>query len=139
MNIGEAAAKSGLSRKMIRYYENYGLLPQAQRSNNGYRHYQASDLRRLRFIHRARELGFSLEEVSRLLALWDDQARASAEVKQLAKAHIIELEQRIAELQQLKASLEQLTHCCHGDERPECPILDALAGHDSAAENSLNR
>lgn len=127
MNIGQAAAQSGLSRKMIRYYENYGLLPAAQRSDNGYRHYNDNDLRRLRFIHRARELGFSLEEVARLLALWQDKDRASAEVKKLAQAHIGELERRIAELQQLKSSLQELTRCCHGDERPDCPILDALA------------
>ena len=127
MNIGEAAQSSGVSAKMIRYYESIGLIGQAARSAAGYRVYAANDVHVLRFIKRARSLGFPLERVEQLVALWHDTGRASAEVKHIAQAQIDELEQRIGELQTMKRTLEHLAHHCHGDQRPECPILDDLA------------
>ena len=127
MNIGQAAARSGLSAKMIRYYESIGLLQAARRGDSGYRHYEQTDLNRLVFIKRARDLGFSLEEVGQLLALWQDRQRASADVKALARAHVDDLNRRIAELVGLRDSLQQLVEHCHGDDRPDCPILQDLA------------
>ncbi len=127
MNIGQAARESGLSAKMIRYYESIGLLAPAVRSDSGYRLYQAADLHTLGFIKRSRDLGFSLEEVARLLTLWQDRKRASADVKQLARRHIDELDRRIGELSSLRNTLEHLVEYCHGDDRPDCPILQELA------------
>lgn len=127
MNIGQAARESGLSAKMIRYYESIGLLAPALRSDSGYRLYQAADLHMLGFIKRSRDLGFSLEEVARLLTLWQDRERASADVKQLARKHIDELDRRIGELSQLRDTLVHLVDHCHGDDRPDCPILQELA------------
>lgn len=127
MNIGQAARESGLSAKMIRYYESIGLLAPALRSDSGYRLYQAADLHTLGFIKRSRDRGFSLEEVARLLTLWQDRERASADVKQLARKHIDELDRRISELSQLRDTLVHLVDHCHGDDRPECPILQELA------------
>lgn len=127
MNIGQAARESGLSAKMIRYYESIGLLAPALRSDSGYRLYQAADLNTLGFIKRSRDLGFSLEEVARLLTLWQDRERASADVKQLARKHIDELDRRIGELSQLRDTLVHLVDHCHGDDRPDCPILQELA------------
>ena len=126
MNIGQAARQSGLSAKMIRYYESIGLLPQADRSDSGYRHYVAQDLNRLAFIKRSRDLGFSLEEEGKLLALWQDRQRASAEVKALASSHIAELNHKISELTSLRDTLGELVEHCHGDERPDCTILKDL-------------
>ena len=126
MNIGQAAQRSGLSAKMIRYYESIGLLQPAQRGDNGYRHYAAADLQRLGFIRRARDLGFTLDEVRRLLELWQDRQRSSADVKALAQAHIAELERKIAELVSLRDTLGRLVAHCQGDQRPDCPILDSL-------------
>ena len=127
MNIGQAARESGLSAKMIRYYESIGLLAPALRSDSGYRLYQAADLHTLGFIKRSRDRGFSLEEVARLLTLWQDRERASADVKQLARKHIDELDRRIGELSQLRDTLVHLVDHCHGDDRPDCPILQELA------------
>jgi MerR family copper efflux transcriptional regulator len=127
MNIGQAARQSGLSAKMIRYYESIGLLKPAHRSDSGYRLYQADDLHTLAFIKRSRDLGFSLEEVARLLTLWQDRQRASADVKALAHQHIEDLNRRIEELSGLRDTLQHLVSNCHGDDRPDCPILKDLA------------
>ena len=126
MNIGQAARHSGLSPKMIRYYESIGLLPENKRSANGYRLFGKAELRALAFIKRARDLGFSLEEVSKLLTLWQNRNRASADVKLLADEHIAALERRIAELTELRDTLKELTTTCHGDDQPDCPILSVL-------------
>lgn len=127
MNIGAAAKASGLSAKMIRYYESIGLLRAANRSDNGYRHYNAQDLHQLAFIKRSRDLGFSLEEVGKLLALWQDHDRASADVKSLALEHVAELNRKIEELSGLRDTLSELVQHCQGDHRPDCPILKGLA------------
>ena len=134
MNIGAAARASGVSAKMIRYYESIGLLPPAARSENGYRLYVAADVHTLRFIRRARALGFAVEQIARLLALWRDQSRSSAEVKRIALAHVRALQEKIAELQAMSRTLEHLAEHCHGDDRPECPIIDGLAQPGGAAE-----
>ena len=127
-NIGEAAAATGVSAKMIRHYEREGLIPPAQRTFAGYRLYAEADLHRLRFIRRARALGFPMKQVALLLDLWNDRHRASAEVKALALEHAAELSARIADMQAMQRALETLARNCHGDARPECPILDDLAG-----------
>ena len=127
MNIGQAARHSGLSAKMLRYYETIGLLSPAQRSDSGYRVYQQQDLHTLGFIKRSRDLGFSLEEVARLLTLWHDRERASADVKALAQQHVEDLDRRIAEMTSLRDTLQHLVKRCQGDDRPDCPILDSLA------------
>lgn len=127
MNIGEAAAGSGVSAKMIRYYESIGLIGPAARSAARYRVYGEDELHTLRFIRRARDLGFSLEETRDLLALWRDRSRASADVKALATAHIRELEAKAAELQAMADTLRHLAAHCHGNDRPDCPILNDLA------------
>jgi len=127
MNIGQAAKKTGLSAKMIRYYESIGLISPSGRSANGYRHFGEEDLHHLAFIKRSRDLGFSLEEVGRLLTLWQDRQRASADVKALAGVHVDALNHKIAELVSLRDTLQQLIDHCHGDHRPDCPILQDLA------------
>jgi len=127
MNIGQAAKQSGLSAKMIRYYESTGLLQAAHRSDSGYRLYGKDDLHTLAFIKRSRDLGFSLEEVGKLLTLWQDRQRASADVKALARQHIVELNHKIEELASLRDTLQELVEHCHGDDRPDCPILKDLA------------
>lgn len=126
MNIGQAAKSSGLSAKMIRYYESIGLLQAATRTDSGYRLYGQDDLHTLAFIKRSRDLGFSLEEVGKLLTLWQDRGRASADVKALARQHIVELNQKITELAGLRDTLQDLVEHCQGDDRPDCPILKDL-------------
>lgn len=127
MNIGQAAKQTGLSAKMIRYYESIGLFSPTGRSANGYRHFDEEDLHPLAFIRRSRDLGFSLEEVGKLLTLWQDRQRASADVKALAGTHIEALNRKIAELVGLRDTLQELVDSCHGDDRPDCPILKDLA------------
>jgi len=126
MNIGDAAAASGVSAKMIRHYEGIGLFAAPARSESGYRVYGERELHLLRFIRHSRDLGFSLEQIRALLALWQDRARPSREVRALAERHLVELETKLAELQAMKTTLAQLVQSCHGDERPDCPILDTL-------------
>ncbi|HRP98567.1 MAG TPA: Cu(I)-responsive transcriptional regulator [Rhodocyclaceae bacterium] len=126
MNIGKAAAASGVSAKMIRYYESIGLVPPARRTASGYRHYSDADVHVLRFIRRARELGFPVEDIGGLLALWQDKQRASGEVKRIALAHVEALEKKIAKMQAMVDTLQTLANHCHGDDRPECPILQDL-------------
>jgi MerR family copper efflux transcriptional regulator len=126
MNIGQAAKRSGLSAKMIRYYESTGLLQAANRTDAGYRLYGDEDLHTLAFIKRSRDLGFSLEEVGKLLTLWQDRGRASADVKALAHQHIVELNQKIAEMTGLRDTLQDLVEHCQGNDRPDCPILKDL-------------
>jgi MerR family transcriptional regulator, copper efflux regulator len=132
MNIGAAAAASGVTPKMIRHYEAIGLLRPAARRPNDYRDYGEREVHELRFIRRARRLGFSMDEIGALLALWRDRARPSREVRRIAEAHVGELEARIAEMQAMAKTLRQLMHQCHGDDRPDCPILDDLALSDGA-------
>lgn len=132
-NIGEAAALTGVSTKMIRHYEATGLIPPANRTFANYRLYNDADLHRLRFIKRARTLGFSMKQIEQLLGLWSDPGRSSAEVKQLALAHVAGLEARIAEMQAMQRTLRSLAKHCHGDQRPDCPILDDLAGQPGPA------
>lgn len=131
MNISGAASASGVSAKMIRHYEELALLPVAQRTEAGYRQYGHNDVHTLRFIRHSRDLGFSLAEIAQLLSLWQNRRRPSRQVKALAEAHINELERKAADLLAMKAALEHLAHCCHGDDRPECPILDGLARADT--------
>lgn len=127
MNIGEAAQASGVSAKMIRYYERVGLILPAERTEAGYRTYSDNDVHTLRFIRRTRDLGFTMEGIAELLSLWRDRSRHSADVKKLALAHAAVLERKIAELQGMVATLDTLASCCAGDDRPDCPILAELA------------
>lgn len=133
MNIGEAATAAGVSAKMVRHYEGIGLLPQASRNEAGYRVYGDKDIQRLRFIRHSRDLGFSLVQIGRLLDLWQDRARSSREVKTLAQAHIAEMDKKLKEIQEMRATLVHLVHCCNGDDRPDCPIIESLA-HDNCPE-----
>lgn len=126
MNIGTISDISGIPSKTIRYYEEIGLIPPVMRSENGYRHYGNRELEQLRFVQRSRKLGFSLKDVGNLLALWNDKNRASADVKKFALDHITEIDGRIAELNAIRATLTELTQSCHGDDRPDCPILENL-------------
>jgi Cu(I)-responsive transcriptional regulator len=132
MNIGQAAAASGVTAKMIRHYEQVGLVPPAARTEAGYRQYSDVDVHTLRFIRRSRDLGFSIHEISELLDLWRNRRRPSRLVKSLAEAHINALEQKTRELLDMKETLEHLVHCCHGDDRPDCPILDTLSSGEVA-------
>ena len=127
MQIGAAAAQSGVSAKMIRYYEEIGLVPRSARLAQGYREYDDQGVHRLRFVARARDLGFSIKEIAELLRLYSDRRRSSADVKRIALRHVAELDTKIRALRQLKRTIQQLADRCHGNERPECPILDDLA------------
>ena len=128
MQIGAAAKVSGVSAKMIRHYELIGLIPSADRRDSNYRDYGASEVHRLGFIRRARDLGFSMEEIRNLLKLWGDRDRSSADVKALTLAHVGELEQKIAALGEMRDTLMHLVDCCDGDHRPDCPIIKGLEG-----------
>jgi MerR family copper efflux transcriptional regulator len=140
LNIGQAAAASGVSAKMIRHYESVGLLREAHRTEAGYRQYDEADVKTLRFIRHSRDLGFSIPEITHLVGLWQDRSRPSREVKALAKAHIRELEDKARDLLEMKAALEQLVGNCHGDDRPECPILESLAdGQQTPQPKSARR
>lgn len=132
MTIGEAARASGVSAKMIRYYEETGLIPAAGRTGSGYRTYGPKEVQVLRFVRRARDLGFPMDKVAELLALWRDRDRASADVRHLAEAQIAALDRRIREMQEMQATLSHLVRSCAGDDRPDCPILDDLGGQPSA-------
>ncbi|MDR7142107.1 Cu(I)-responsive transcriptional regulator [Rhizobium sp. BE258] len=126
MNIGEASDRSGLPAKTIRYYEDIGLV-RPERGGNGYRDYDLSDVHKLRFLQRSRGLGFSVEECRQLLALYEDKSRASADVKDIAQTKLTEIDQKIREMMELRRALEHLVHACHGNDRPDCPILDGLS------------
>lgn len=130
MNIGQAAKASGVSAKMIRYYESTGLIRPANRSEAGYRRFGDADVHTLRFIRRARDLGFTVEQIGELLGLWQDHTRRSADVKRLAMEHVVALRRKIAELEGMVATLSKLAGSCHGDHRPDCPILEDLASAD---------
>ena len=133
MNIGQASAASGVSAKMLRYYESIGLLPRAARTEAGYRVYSAKDVSTLRFVRRARDLGLSIERIKLRVGLWQDRDRSSAAVKVVAQQHMAELEARILELTAMLDTLQELADACHGDHRPECPILRDLEGGAQAA------
>jgi Cu(I)-responsive transcriptional regulator len=127
MNIGQAAKASGVSAKMIRHYEQVGLFPEPKRTDAGYRQYGENEVHTLRFIRHARDLGFSIEQIGELLTLWHNRRRSSRQVKALAQAQIDRLERKLREIEVMKGTLEHLVHCCHGDDRPDCPILASLA------------
>ncbi|WP_332778357.1 Cu(I)-responsive transcriptional regulator [Polaromonas sp.] len=129
VNIGTAAERSGVSAKMVRHYESLGLLPAVGRTDSGYRQYTDADVHNLRFIKRSRDLGFSMAEIAELLSLWNNRRRASASVKRIAQKHADELAQRIEAMQAMQRTLAHLIHCCQGNDRPDCPILDDLAGY----------
>lgn len=135
MNIGQAAAASGVSAKMIRYYESIELIPKTVRTEAGYRVYSESDVHTLRFIRRARDLGFSVEQIADLVSLWRDRERASKDVKRIALEHVATLEGKIAQLQEMVGTLKHLAVHCHGDARPECPILAELASEAPVADS----
>ena len=139
MNIGEAASTSGVSAKMIRYYESIGLIPRAKRTEGDYRMYADTDVHSLRFIRRARDLGFSVEGIAKLLELWRKRSRSSADVKAIASAHIADLQRRITETQAMVQTLEHLAKHCHGDARPDCPILEDLAETTPAGDLTERR
>jgi len=135
MNIGEAAAASGISAKMLRYYETVGLVPRAERSGSGYRTYSDRDVDTLRFIRRAREFGMPMDRVELLVGLWQDKNRPSREVKEIALRHVAELDAKITELTAMKNALAELAETCRGDNRPDCPILKDLAGMSSISSH----
>lgn len=139
MNIGAAAKASGVSAKMIRYYEETGLIPPAGRTAAGYRVYSDQDVHMLRFIRRARDLGFSVEGIRELLGLWRDQSRQSADVKRLALAHVADLRRKIAELEDMASTLEALASACHGNDRPDCPILSELETPCTPTDSTTDR
>ena len=129
--VGEAARMSNVSAKMVRHYESLGLLPTVFRTDSGYRQYTDKEVHTLRFIRRARDLGFSMAEIAELLALWQNRRRPSSSVKRIASEHVAALDAKMAEMAAMRKTLQHLVHCCHGDERPDCPILDELAREPS--------
>ncbi len=138
MNVGEAARRAGLPAKTIRYYEEIGLI-RPERTGNGYRAYSGDDIHRLAFLKRARGLGFSIDDCRQLMALYRDRSRASADVRQIAAAHVAAIEEKLRELQAMRATLQKLVHACHGDERPECPILEEMAGETDTPKPASRR
>ena len=138
-NIGEAAARSGVSAKMVRHYESLKLLPSVARTEAGYRLYGDREVHTLRFIRRARDLGFSMAEIAQLLKLWHNRRRASADVKRIALAHVEDLDRRLAAMAEMRDTLAHLAHCCQGNERPDCPILEELADHSGAGRVSARQ
>ncbi len=132
MNVGQAAERSGLPAKTIRYYEEIGLVHPA-RADNGYRDYSAADIHRLAFLRRARGLGFSIADCRQLMALYEDRARASHDVREIASAHVAAIGEKLRELESMRATLQHLIHACHGDDRPDCPILDDMAGRKAVS------
>lgn len=136
MNIGQAAQATGVSAKMIRHYESVGLFPEARRTESGYRLYGEKELATLRFIRHSRDLGFSLEQIRALLDLWQNRRRPSRQVKALAQEHLDEIEKKLRELQAMKTTLSHLVHCCAGDDRPDCPIIDSLADAHQAQHSA---
>lgn len=139
MNIGEASKVTGISVKMLRYYEEIGLVRPALRAYSGYRVYSEKNIAMLRFVRRARDLGFQVKQIAALLSLWQDGSRASADVKSLALDHVRELEQRRRELDEMIATLEHLAHHCHGDARPDCPILTGLSSDDETQPKPVRK
>jgi MerR family transcriptional regulator, copper efflux regulator len=139
VNIGDAARLSGVSAKMVRHYESVGLLRPVARTDSGYRQYSEAEVHTLRFIKRSRDLGFSMEEIGELVGLWQNRRRASASVRRIAQKHADDLATRIAAMQEMQKTLQHLIHCCHGDERPECPILEDLAGMSLPAHSLSSR
>ena len=137
--IGVAAQRAGVSARMVRHYETLGLLAPVARTDGGYRQYTEADVHALHFIRRARDLGFSMAEIATLLGLWQDKARASSQVKSIAQAHIDDLNQRIADMQAMQRSLQSLVQCCHGDDRPDCPILEDLAAAGASAPEKYQK
>ena len=136
LNIGEAARRSGVSAKMVRHYESLGLLPAVNRTESGYRQYGEREVHTLRFIRRARDLGFSMAEIAELLKLWQNRRRSSADVRRIASSHIDDLTRKMAEMEAMRRTLQHLVHCCHGDERPDCPILEELGGEATTSSSS---
>jgi Cu(I)-responsive transcriptional regulator len=129
MNIGEVSKQSQLSSKIIRRYEEMGIIPKASRSLSGYRQYSENDVHILKFVKRSRELGFSMKDIKQLLGLWRNKNRSSEQVKKIASKHVNELENKLKEIQSVLSTLRHLVHNCHGDQKPDCPILDELDGH----------
>lgn len=138
MNIGQVAEKTGVTAKSIRYYESINLIPAAGRSQGGYRQYDDRDVQILRFIKRARSLGFSVAQVGELLSLYRDTGRAAGEVKTIVQSRIAEIDAKLAELTSMRRTLSDLSHRCHGGDRPDCPILEDLEGHDSVAPRAVS-
>ncbi|HXE22512.1 MAG TPA: Cu(I)-responsive transcriptional regulator [Rhodoferax sp.] len=136
--IGDAAQRSGVSAKMLRHYETLGLLGRVARTESGYRQYGEADVHTLRFIKRSRDLGFSMAEIAELVSLWRNRRRASASVKRVAQQHVLDLSARIEAMQAMQRTLQNLLQHCHGDERPDCPILDDLAARSGAALHPAN-
>lgn len=131
LNIGEAARRSGVSAKMVRHYESLGLLPAVNRTESGYRQYGEREVHTLRFIRRARDLGFSMAEIAELLKLWQNRRRSAHQVHRIARQHVDELTRKLQEMEAMRRTLQHLIDCCHGDERPECPILEELGGGEN--------
>lgn len=136
MNIGQVSEKSGISAKMIRHYEAVGLIPRAPKGPSGYRQYGTEDVMRLSFVRRARDAGLSIANINRLLRLWQDDKRTSREVKRMVQGHLLEIESRIESLISIREALAHLTKHCQGDERPECPIIEAFSAQGAEGRKS---